>query len=228
MNLHLHDKIIIVTNGADGIGKSICKLLAAEESIPFIIGSNEEDNKELVEQIKSSGYKAESCAADLTNPDECKVAIDEVIKRFKRIDGLVNHADLSALINKNKQSDNNLLTSLQNNVVHYFLITQYALPLLIQSKGSIVNVTYSNAETSEENAITNAACCGAHKALTREWAVNLLKYNLRVNAVVISNESLLQQDSATNKEAANTVAFLLSEKSSHTTGQIIHINMKQD
>ena len=63
-----------------------------------------------------------------------------------------------------------------------------------------------------------AAAAGACKALTREWAVELLSCGIRVNAVITETTRVFPE------ETARIVAFLLSEKSSHTTGQLIHVD----
>ena len=141
------------------------------------------------------------------------------------------------------------MASLHKNLVHYYLLAHFSLPELIKSKGSIVNITSKTAETGQGNTSGYAAANGGRNALTREWAVELLKYGIRVNAVVVAEsftplyekwiktlpnpqEKLreieskipLGQRMTTTEEIANTVAFLLSEKSSHTTGQIIHVD----
>ena len=141
------------------------------------------------------------------------------------------------------------MKSIHRNLVHYYLIAHHALPSLIKSNGSIVNITSKTAETGQGNTSAYAAANGGRNALTREWAVELLKYNIRVNAVVvaecmtpqyekwiqtltdpenklkeITSHIPLQQRMTTAEEIANMVAFLLSPVSSHTTGQIIHVD----
>jgi NAD(P)-dependent dehydrogenase (short-subunit alcohol dehydrogenase family) len=128
-------------------------------------------------------------------------------------------------------------------------MAHYALPGLIKSKGSIVNIGSKTAETGQGGTSAYAAANGGRNALTREWAVELLKYGIRVNAVIVAEcftplyqtwiqtlpdpeEKLKQIKSkipfekrmTTAEEIANMVAFLLSEKSSHTTGQLIHVD----
>ncbi|MEP6595329.1 MAG: SDR family NAD(P)-dependent oxidoreductase, partial [Ginsengibacter sp.] len=90
MDFGLKDKIIIVTGGAKGIGQGISIALAAEGAFPIIIGRNEEDNIKITTSIKETAGKADYITAELTLTDECKQAVDTVISKYKKIDGLVN------------------------------------------------------------------------------------------------------------------------------------------
>ena len=78
------------------------------------------------------------------------------------------------------------MASLHKNVVHYYLMAHYALPALKQSKGSIVNITSKKLQRQARGTSAYAAANGGRNALTREWAVELLKYGIRVNAVVVA------------------------------------------
>lgn len=249
MNLNLKDKVIIVTGGAKGIGEGIVKVLAEEQAIPVIVGRNKEDNIKLAEAIISQGGNALEVTAELSEPEQCELAITKVLTRFGRIDGLVNNAGVNDGVGLEQGSYQDFMASLHKNLVHYYLLAHYALPQLIESKGAIINISSKTAETGQGNTSAYAAANGGRNALTREWAVELLKYGIRVNAVVVaecwtpqyenwiktlpdSNEKLkeisakipLGNRMTTTNEIANTVAFLLSEKSSHTTGQIIHVD----
>jgi L-fucose dehydrogenase len=128
-------------------------------------------------------------------------------------------------------------------------MAHYALPELIKSKGAIVNITSKTADTGQGHTSGYAAANGGRNALTREWAVELLKYGIRVNAVVVAEcwtplyetwlnkmadpEAKLQEIQSkiplgnrmtTAEELANTTAFLLSPVSSHTTGQLVYVD----
>jgi NAD(P)-dependent dehydrogenase (short-subunit alcohol dehydrogenase family) len=92
MDLQLKDKIIIVTGGAKGIGAGIVKVLAAEGAIPVVVGRNADDNEAMLKEIGGKGF---AVAAELTDPNECKKAVDETIKKFGRIDGVVNNAGVN-------------------------------------------------------------------------------------------------------------------------------------
>lgn len=249
MDLQLKDKIIIVTGGAKGIGLGISKVLAAEGAVPFIIGRNKEDNKTAVNEISGTGGKVKYFTAELTKPDECEKAVKQVITECNKIDGIVNNAGVNDSVGLESGNYESFISSLHKNLVHYYLITQYGLPALKKSKGSIVNIGSKTAETGQGNTSAYAAANGGRNALTREWAVELLKYGIRVNAVIVAEsytplyekwintfdkpEEKLKQITdkipfekrmTTTEEIANMVAFLLSEKSSHTTGQLIHVD----
>jgi L-fucose dehydrogenase len=249
MDLQLKNKVIIVTGGAKGIGEGIVRVLAAEGAIPVIVGRNENDNLKLVKEL--TAYKAEvfQVVAELSKPDENEKAVNEVIKKYGRVDGLVNNAGLNDGVGLENGNYENFMASLHRNLIHYYLMAHFALPGLKKCKGSIVNITSKTAETGQGNTSAYAASNGGRNALTREWAVELLKYGIRVNAIVVAEcwtpqyekwiETLpdakeklkditaripLGNRMTTPEEIANMTAFLLSEKSSHTTGQLIHVD----
>jgi L-fucose dehydrogenase len=249
MNLNLTDKIIIVTGGAKGIGEGIVQALAAEGAIPVIIGRSKADNLIVVEAIKANNLKVDHIVAELTLPEECKKAVQTVTERYGRIDGVVNNAGVNDGVGLENGNYESFIASLHKSVVHYYLIAHYALPALKISKGAILNITSKTADTGQGNTSGYAASNGARNALTREWAVELLKYGIRVNAVVVAEcwtplyeswigtlpnpaEKRLEIESkiplgnrmTTTEEIANTVVFLLSDRSSHTTGQLIYVD----
>lgn len=249
MNLNLKDKVIVVTGGARGIGKGIADVLGAEGAIVAIIGRNEADNKIAVQEIEAAGGKAFQVVAELTEPANCAAAIKSIAQKFNRMDGLVNNAGVNDGVNLEHGNYEAFMASLHKNLVHYYLIAQQALPYLIKSKGAIVNISSKTAETGQGGTSAYAAANGGRNALTREWAVELLKYGIRVNAIIVAEcmtplyESWLLRSPnpeqeltniqnlipfenrlTTAEEIANTAAFLLSDKSSHTTGQLIHVD----
>jgi L-fucose dehydrogenase len=249
MNLNLTEKIIIVTGGAKGIGLGICKILAAEGAIPVIVGRADADNQIAVKEIEADGGKALSVVAELTNPEACKSAVDQVITLCGRIDGLINNAGVNDGVGLESGDYEKFVASIHKNLVHYYLMAQYALPELKKTKGAIVNIGSKTADTGQGNTSAYAASNGGRNALTREWAVELLKYGIRVNSVIVAEcytplyetwintlenpEQKLKEITAkiplenrmtTAEEIANMAVFLLSNKSSHTTGQLIYVD----
>src|ERR1051325_7336998 len=246
MDLQLKGKIIIVSGGAKGIGEGIVRVLAAEGAFPVIIGRSEQDNLKVVNDLDG---KASQVVAELTDPAQCENAIKSVIEKYGRIDGLVNNAGVNDGVGLEKGGYEQFIASLHKNLVHYYLLAHYALPELKKSKGAIVNIGSKTAETGQGNTSAYAASNGGRNALTREWAVELLPYSIRVNAVIVAecwtplyenwiktlpnpDEKLdsiiakipLENRMTTCEEIANMVAFLISERSSHTTGQLIHVD----
>lgn len=249
MNLGLENKVILVTGGARGIGEGIVRVLSDEGAIPVIIGRNASDNKKLQQEIEAAGRRAFSVQAELSDPDVCEKAIDAVAGQFGRIEGLVNNAGVNDGVGLESGNYERFMKSLHNNLIHYYLMAHFALPHLKKSRGAIVNISSKTAETGQGNTSAYAAGNGGRNGLTREWAVELLKYGMRVNSIVVAEcwtpqyenwlktlqnpenklkeivaKIPLQQRMTTAEEIGNTVAFLLSEKSSHTTGQLIHVD----
>ncbi|WP_379091593.1 SDR family oxidoreductase [Pedobacter sp. UC225_65] len=249
MDLNLSNKIVIVTGGAKGIGAAIVKTLAMEGALPIIIGRNETDNQQLAMEINQLGLQAAYVTAELTQPANCKMVIDTVVQRYGKIDGLINNAGVNDGVGLENGNYDDFMASLHKNVIHYYLLAHDALPALKESKGAIVNISSKTAETGQGGTSAYAAANGARNALTREWAVELLPFGIRVNAVVVAEsytplyqtwietfdqpaEKLksitakipLEKRMTTTQEIADTVVFLLSDRSSHTTGQLIHVD----
>lgn len=249
MDLQLQGKVIIVSGGAKGIGEGIARVLAREGAIVAIVGRSEADNQRTMAAIAEAGGQAWQVVAELAAPAACAQAVAAVVAQFGRVDGLVNNAGLNDGVSLEHGDYEQFMLSLHRNLVHYYLLAHHALPELKKSRGAIVNITSKTAETGQGNTSAYAAANGGRNALTREWAVELLKYGIRVNAVVVAEcwtpqyeswiqtlpnpeEKLreitshipLENRMTTAEEIANTTAFLLSARSSHTTGQIMHVD----
>lgn len=249
MDLQLKDKVVIVTGGAKGIGEAISKTLSKEGALVVIAGRNPADNEKVVQVINAGGGEAYGIAAELSVVEDCKKVIDETVRKFGRIDGLVNNAGANDGVGLENGNPDRFLQSLQKNLVHYYSLAHYALPELKKSKGAIVNIGSKVSVTGQGNTSGYAASKGGINALTREWAVELLPCSIRVNAVLPAEvwtplyehwinslpnpaeklESIvsripLEKRFTTSEEIANTTVFLLSPRSSHTTGQILYVD----
>jgi L-fucose dehydrogenase len=249
MDLLLSDRVIIITGGAKGIGRAISRVLAAEGAVVVIVGRNAADNASVVAEIKAAGGRASGFTAELSETAECQRAVAEVIAKFARIHGLVNNAGINDGVSLEQGDNERFMASLRKNLTHYYDMAHFALPELKRSGGAIVNIGSKVAETGQGATSAYAAANGGRNALTREWAVELAKYGIRVNAVIVAEcwtpmyELWLSKQPdppaarqaieariplghrmTTGEEIAHMVAFLLSERSSHTTGQLIHVD----
>lgn len=249
MDLNLRDKVIIVTGGSKGIGYGITKSLSKEGAIPVIISRNKESVLKVIKEIEDKGDEIFYIIAELTDPDQCKSAVESVIEKYGRIDGVVNNAGVNDGVGLENGNYEDFVKSLHRNLIHYYLIAHHSLPALKKSNGAIVNIGSKTSVTGQGGTSAYAASNGGRNALTREWAVELLPYNIRVNAVIVAEcytplyekwintfdnpkEKLkeitknipLGNRMTTVEEIADMVIFLLSSKSSHTTGQLIFVD----
>lgn len=249
MDLHLKDKVVIVTGGAKGIGRAVVHALAREQAIPVIVGRKQADNEKVREEVGQYGVHALCIEAELSCPEDCERAVRETLSVYGRIDGLVNNAGHNDGVGLASGNYEKFVASLHKNLIHYYLMAHHALDALKSSKGSIVNISSKTGETGQGNTSAYAASNGGRNALTREWAVELLPYSIRVNAIIVAECATPQYDSwiqtlpnpeetlkkitdriplenrmTTAEEIANTTVFLLSDRSSHTTGQLIHVD----
>lgn len=249
MDLQLQQKVIIVTGGSKGIGLGIVESLINENAIPVIVGRNKESVLKVVERFEKEGKEVFYALAELSDPQQCKAAVTAVIEKYGRIDGLVNNAGVNDGVGLENGNYEDFMKSLQSNLVHYYMMAHYALPELKKRKGAIVNIGSKTSITGQGGTSGYAAANGGRNALTREWALELLPYSVRVNALIVAecytalyekwintfpdkDEKLasitknipLENRMTTAEEIADTVVFLLSPKSSHTTGQLVFVD----
>lgn len=244
MDLHLKDKVFIVTGGSKGIGEGITRALVADGAIVVIATRSTEVTEKLVAELQAAGHKAHGVIGDLSIIENCKKVIDETVAAFGRIDGLVNNAGFNdgAGLESGPEA---FRLSLDRNLHHYYDLMYYALPYLKKSKGSVVNISSKVAMTGQGRTSGYAAAKGAQIALTREWAAELAEHGVRVNAVLpaevmtplyrrwldssfedpaakeaeITSRIPLEKRMTTSEEIAAMTVFLLSPQSGHTTGQ---------
>jgi len=249
MDLGIKEKVIIVSGGSTGIGESISRLLAEEGAIPVIAANSTAGGINLVNELKDQGKNAHFIDVELGSPENCRRVINETIEKYGQIDGLINNAGENDRVGLEHGCPEEFLSSLNKNLCHYYYLAHYSLPALKKSAGAIVNISSKTAVTGQGNTSGYAASKGAQLALTREWAVELLPYGIRVNAVVpaevmtpmyerwlktfknpeqkleyITRNIPLGNRMTTREEIASMTVYLISEQASHITGQIIHVD----
>ncbi|MBS1747030.1 MAG: SDR family oxidoreductase [Bacteroidetes bacterium] len=207
MNLGLNEKVIVISGAVKGIGQTIADLLIEENAIPVFVAQPDDDHEKIIADTNTGDEKCRQFITDITKQDNCCEVINTIIKSYGRIDAIINNPAISGLTELKACNYEDFWLNMQHGIVPCYLMTHFALPALKKSKGIIVNLTYLTSPTSKQNGQT---------ALAREWAVELLPYKIRVNALAIQgNKNII-------KDLANTVLFLLSERASHITGEIIY------
>lgn len=250
MDLGLKDKVFIVTGGGSGIGEAITRTLAAEGAIPVIFDRKPIlDCAVLLDELRPDSREELYFEIDITDEQAVGEAVDAVSRHFGRIDGLINNAGINDGVGIESSPDD-FRQSLESNLVPAFTLLHHCLPHLKKTlAAAVVSISSKVAFTGQGNASGYGASKGGLGALTREWALELAKHNIRVNSVVpaevwtpqyeqwldsqpdpqqrrreIEAKIPLGQRMTEIQEIADTVVFLLSERSSHTTGQLIHVD----
>jgi L-fucose dehydrogenase len=249
LDLQLRDKVILVTGGAKGIGTAIVRAIAAEGGIPVIVDKDSEACERLCSELTGNTVNSKVIAIDLLTAEGCSSAVEQTVSACGRIDALVNNAGVNDKVGLEQGNPTEYVASLQRNLVHYYCMAHYALPSLKRSRGAIVNIGSKTAVTGQGGTSGYASAKGGVLALTREWALELLPYAIRVNTVVpaevmtplyrqwldtfadpeeklnsILSKIPFEKRMTTPEEIAAMVVFLISPKSGHTTGQHVFVD----
>lgn len=249
MDLHLNDKVFIVTGGAKGIGAAISLAIAEEGGIPVVVGRSREEGEQLAQGLREKGRGAFAIHKELGSAGSCREVVEEVMNFYGRLDGLVNNAGANDGVGLEQGGPAAYLESLERNLHHYYFLAHYALPALKESRGAILNISSKTALTGQGGTSAYAAAKGAQLALTREWAVELLRYGIRVNAIVPAEvmtplyrkwiqtfdepeeklREIEQRIPLGNRmtkagEIADMAVFLLSDRAAHITGQHLFVD----
>ena len=244
------DRVILITGGGSGIGEAITRACLGEQAQVVVAGRATARVLVFQQELQASAARCHFIEAELADPEACRRAVAEVETCYGRLDGLVNNAGANDSIGLADGDPARFMRSLEQNLLHYYAMAHYSLPLLKQSQGSIVNISSKVALTGQGGTSAYAAAKGAQLALTREWAAELLPFSIRVNAVLpaevltpfyrqwlagldapedalqtISQQVPLGHRMTLPEEIAATVVFLLSNKQSgHTTGQHLSVD----
>ena len=245
MDLQLKDKVVVVTGGASGIGAAIAEQLAREGAVPVLL-DRDPPPAPLAEALRALRPDFGHHRLELSDEAACSAAVRAIAARFGGIDGLVNNAGTNDGVGL-EAGGAAFRRSLEQNLVHCYLMAHLCADALRQRRGAIVNVSSKTALTGQGGTSGYVAAKAALLGLTREWAASLAPAGVRVNAVLPAEvmtpmyERAIQarpdpaqavRDVAaripfghrftTAREIADLVVFLLSARSSHTTGQWIH------
>lgn len=250
MDLGLQDSVIVVTGGGSGIGEAISRACLAEGAVVVAVGRLSDSVKTFMKAMEREKLRCDVVEAELADAEQCRRAVEFVQGKYGRLDGLVNNAGVNDGVGLESGDPERFMESLRQNLLHYYAMTHYALPMLKAARGSIVNISSKVALTGQGGTSAYAAAKGAQLALTREWAAELLPFHVRVNAVLpaevmtpLYKQWLDKRDDpeATLKEitakiplekrmtkaaeiAAMAVFLLSSKQSGHTTAQHVLVD----
>ena len=241
--MELENKVALVTGGAQGIGRTISEDLARQGAHVVLGDVNLEGAQATAEAINNSGGSASAVKIDVSNQDEVKQVFDSILKDKKPVDIVVNNAGITrdGLMIRMKESDWDIVLNI--NLKGSFLCSQQAAKQMMKQKsGAIVNIAsivgvMGNFGQANYSA-SKAGVIGLTKTLAREVASR----GIRVNAVApgfidtemtrVLDESVKQQlieqiplaRLGLPDDVARCVSFLVSDRSSYITGQVINVN----
>jgi NAD(P)-dependent dehydrogenase (short-subunit alcohol dehydrogenase family) len=181
----LHDKVAIITGAATGIGRAAAQLFAAEGARVVVADRNGPAAEQTVASIGESGGNAIFVPVDVSKEVQVKAMVDTAVAEFGKVDVLVN--DAGVLIRTPPLHEVSALDwdlSLDTNLRGVFLCCKYTIPHMMESGGSIVNVS----STSGIRASLNSLPYGVSKAgviqLTQTASRQYAEQRIRVNAII--------------------------------------------
>jgi len=235
-------KVALVTGAASGIGRATSERLAREGAAVMAVDLRDEPLRELV--AGHAGRMAMMCG-DVSDPASVQDTVDATVARFGALDVLCNAAGILRTVHTHEETLDDWNRVLATNLTGTFLMCRAAIPHLLRSRGTIVNLSSTAALRAHAWTAAYSASKGGVLALTYELAIEYGQQGLRVNAVCPGGISTPIHDAfqipegadpklvrrimpftgfAEPDEVAATIAFLASGEAAHITGSMIRVD----
>ena len=242
--MKLKDKTALVTGASKGIGRSIAIGLAREGAdVAVNYNSDMTGAINTIEEIKKMGRKAIAVKADIGNLSEIEGMFAEIKKQFGKLDVLINNAGVTGWTNLFEITEEKWDHVMNTNLKGTFFCSLEAARIMKQNDGgSIVNISTNCAELGVKNLVAYASSKGGIHAMTKQLAVELSPYNIRINTFApgpTNVERNLVDDpeykdtwgnvvplkrTADPDEMVGPAIFLASGDSSYMTGQLFFVD----
>ncbi len=240
----LRDKVAIITGGDSGIGRAVAYAFAKEGADIVIVYYNEHgDAEETSTRINQLGRRCLTLAGDIGDETFCRHVVESAIRKFGRIDCLINNAAVQYYQESIESiTREQLERTFRTNIFAMFYLTKAALPYL-KPGSTIINTSSETANIGFKGLIDYSATKGAINTFTRSLSMSLIDRGIRVNAVAPGRTwTPLQPASLPPKlymsagydnpikrdaqpwEIAPAYVYLASDDSTYVIGQVIHVN----
>ena len=240
----LDGKVALITGGDSGIGRSVAVHFAREGAdIAIVYLTENEDAKETLRLVEAEGKSCQLIAGDVRQQNFCQDAVGEVIRKYGKLNILVNNAaEQHPKMNIEEISSAQLTDTFSTNIFGYFYFTQAALMHLGEGD-SIINTTSITAYKGSPGLLDYSSTKGAIVAFTRSLSENLAEKGIRVNGVApgpiwtplipstfdAEHVAEFGKDTPFKRpgqpcEVAPCYVFLASEDASYIGGQVLHPN----
>lgn len=245
MNIDFKDKIILVTGSTSGIGRQIAKQLL-ENGAKVIInyGHNDRLAEETMKELSNFKDNILLIKCDLSKANEVDNMFNEIKERFSKLDGLVNCAAYDKVLSIEDLTIEEYRHELDVNVVSRWQCIKNSIPLMKKSdKPRVINIASRLGTKPMEDSVAYCTCEAATIMLTKCCALELSKYNIKVNTVSPSltltplgmqsySEEEIKATAEKNpskrigtvEDTANLVLFLLSDKADYINGENVNVN----
>ncbi|MBL5980653.1 cyclopentanol dehydrogenase [Petrotoga sp. 8T1HF07.NaAc.6.1] len=245
MARRLEGKVAIITGSARGMGRAEAELFAKEGAKVVVADVLEDQAKEVADKINKDGHEAIAVKLDVTKADEWKKVVDQATEKWGKVDVLVNNAGIATMNGIEDATEEEWDRVINTNAKSQFLGIKYVLPAMKKAtKGSIINISSIAGIIAFPNMPVYSASKGATRLLTKTVAVELAKYNIRVNSIhpgiirtamakdILDDEQSAKQvlsavplgRPAEPEEVAYGALFLASDESSYMTGSELVID----
>ena len=244
INVKLKKKVVLITGGSRGIGKAVAELFMKEGAQVVITSKNQKKLQQTAKEMGNSFF----VVGDVRNENDVKNVITKTIKKFGRIDILVNNVGvLPKMKPLDKITEKEWNEIIDVNLNGHFRFTKYVIPYMKKNGGSIINISSDAGLKAFENFYADAyvAAKAAIILLTKSWALEYAKNNIRVNCVCAAvvdtdmtrnlwlNTKEKRKITAaehplgrigTGEDVAKAVLYFASDDSSWTTGAILPVD----
>lgn len=183
MNTDIKGKVALVTGAASGLGRQTALTFAAAGADLWLVDVNAEGLAETVAMLGERGSEVGSETADLSDPQACAAVVANAVGRFGRLDALCNIAGIIYLANSADMPAEQYRRTIAVNLDAPFLLSQAAIPHLLESDGAIVNVASSASYIGEAYAAAYCASKWGIVGMTKAMAMEFQKKPIRINAV---------------------------------------------
>lgn len=242
--VYFKDKIALVTGASRGIGRAIAESLSlCGARVIANYYKSEKEVTSLVESMRNKNCTIEALRANVTNGKEVEMMVDEIVKRYGRIDILINNAGLKRDSFLALMSDEDWDTVIDTNLKSVYYVTKWVSRIMMQQRdGNIINISSLSAFKGLPGQANYAASKGGVISFTRVVARELGRFGIRVNAIapgLVETDILKDMDQealkkltdgiplgriGTVNDIVGTVLFLASDSSDYITGQTILID----
>ena len=237
------DQVVIVTGGANGIGRACALAFAGEGAAVVVADLDEARGAELVDTITGEGGRARFVRTDVGSAADAKRLVDETLAAFGRLDVLINNAGIIKTADFLEISEADFDAVLRVNLKGVFLVGQAAARVMAaRGRGAIVNMSSANAVVAIPNQVPYVTSKGGVNQLTKVMALALADKGIRVNAIgpgsiltdllkVVMSDAEARRKILSRtplgrcgepEEVAKVALFLASDDASYITGQCIY------